>query len=65
MPRRFGDGADDLGQQRSIQLTNKVDRWAHELAARQRRSVSWVIRDIITQAYERDQARGPRLAAKG
>jgi len=63
MPRKWGNGPDELNQPRFVQFPGKVDEWLHEVADAERRSLAWVIREIVVDAYEQATAAPKRKAA--
>jgi len=65
MPRKWGEGPDELMQPRFVQFPGKVDRWLHDRAAEERRSLAWIIREIVVAAYDEAQAPAPKRKATG
>jgi len=65
MPRKWGEGPEELNQPRFVQFPGKVDEWLHQRAAAERRSLAWVIREIVVEAYEQATAVQPRRKAAG
>lgn len=53
--RKYSTEPDELGQPRFCAFTNRVDAWLHERAEEERRSLAWVIREIVTRAYEEER----------
>lgn len=51
MPRKWGDGPEELSQPRFVQFPRKVDDWLHHRAKTDRRSLAWTIREIVVEAY--------------
>ncbi len=51
MPSKWSKEPDALGQPRFVQLSNRVDQWVRHKADVERRSMAWVIREIVTEAF--------------
>lgn len=65
MPRRWGSGPDELQQPRFVQFPKKVDDWLHDRAESERRSLAWVIRELVVEAYDQATAPPARRKAAG
>jgi hypothetical protein len=60
MPRQWSSEPDELNQPRFVQFSGSVDAWLQEVAATERRSLAWVIREIVTDAHQRATAAQPK-----
>lgn len=60
MHRQWSSQPDELNQPRFVQFNGAVDEWLQEVAATERRSLAWVIREIVTDAYQQTTAAQPK-----